>query len=47
MRGLFIVFEGIDRTGKSTQSKLLHDALENSVPLRFPERSTVTGQMIS
>jgi len=28
-RGLLIVFEGLDRCGKSTQVKLLHDYLKN------------------
>ena len=39
-RGAFIVFEGIDRCGKTTQSKRLVDALVGSghkaVHMRFP-----------
>jgi dTMP kinase len=39
-RGTFMVFEGIDRCGKSTQSKLLTDALneqgKKTIHMRFP-----------
>lgn len=39
-RGAFIVLEGIDRTGKTTQAKLLVDFLASknvpSVSMRFP-----------
>ena len=28
-RGLFIVFEGLDHSGKTTQSKLLFETLKN------------------
>ena len=49
-RGLFIVFEGLDKTGKSTQSKLLVDTLNKSnMPTRlykFPDRTTAIGTMI-
>lgn len=49
-RGAFIVFEGIDRCGKSTQIKKLADYLtergHNIVCMRFPERSTPIGQTI-
>lgn len=50
MRGLFFVFEGLDRSGKSTQSKLLAKCLEEEgkkVAWRcFPDRSTPIGLLI-
>eukprot|EP00419_Tripos_fusus_P024961 CAMPEP_0172715860 /NCGR_PEP_ID=MMETSP1074-20121228/67786_1 /TAXON_ID=2916 /ORGANISM="Ceratium fusus, Strain PA161109" /LENGTH=334 /DNA_ID=CAMNT_0013540481 /DNA_START=64 /DNA_END=1068 /DNA_ORIENTATION=+ len=49
-RGLFFVFEGLDRSGKSTQSKLLAKCLEEEgkrVAWRcFPDRSTPIGMLI-
>lgn len=48
-RGLFFVFEGLDRSGKSTQSKLLHKHLENAGKVKwmcFPNRETASGQVI-
>jgi dTMP kinase len=48
-RGLFFVFEGLDRSGKSTQSKLLHKRLEEAGPVKwmcFPNRSTAVGVLI-
>jgi len=49
-RGFFFVFEGLDRSGKSTQSKLLAKCLEeegNKVAWRcFPDRSTPNGMLI-
>ncbi|EGG03063.1 uncharacterized protein MELLADRAFT_44639 [Melampsora larici-populina 98AG31] len=49
-RGAFVVIEGLDRCGKSTQCKILADRLTNagrSVELmRFPDRETVIGKMI-
>eukprot|EP00928_Gymnodinium_smaydae_P090901 TRINITY_DN74610_c0_g1_i1.p1 TRINITY_DN74610_c0_g1~~TRINITY_DN74610_c0_g1_i1.p1 ORF type:complete len:309 (-),score=79.92 TRINITY_DN74610_c0_g1_i1:112-978(-) len=49
-RGLFVVFEGLDRSGKSTQSKRLTKHLEEApggVKWRcFPDRSTPSGALI-
>lgn len=50
-RGAFIVFEGCDRCGKSTQSRQLFTFLENlSIPVKymaFPERTSNIGQVIN
>lgn len=50
-RGALIIFEGLDRIGKTTQSKLLHDYLTNNCSilcerLSFPDRSTQIGALI-
>jgi len=48
-RGLFFVFEGLDRSGKSTQSKMLASRLEKTGPVKwmcFPNRSTAVGTLI-
>ena len=49
-RGAFIVIEGIDRSGKTTQSKLLVDKLcshgISSTRICFPDRSTAIGKVI-
>uniref|UniRef100_M4B3S6 Thymidylate kinase n=1 Tax=Hyaloperonospora arabidopsidis (strain Emoy2) TaxID=559515 RepID=M4B3S6_HYAAE len=51
-RGAFLLFEGLDRCGKTTQTKLLHEALTSSSPsisstlLHFPDRSTAIGKSI-
>jgi dTMP kinase len=48
-RGLFFVFEGLDRSGKSTQSKLLTSKLEKAGPVKwmcFPNRATAVGTLI-
>eukprot|EP00884_Botryococcus_braunii_P015929 jgi/Botrbrau1/3019/Bobra.0070s0015.1 len=50
-RGAFIVLEGADRAGKSTQCKMLVEKLQalgvNSELWRFPDRLTEIGQMIN
>ena len=48
-RGKFILFEGCDGSGKTTQAKILHESgiLGKSVSMRFPERTTALGKMCS
>ncbi len=46
-RGALIVFEGLDRSGKSTQSKLLHNAIMNSSLHAFPNISSPIGSIIN
>ncbi|KAI8933082.1 hypothetical protein NX059_009726 [Plenodomus lindquistii] len=50
-RGQLIVFEGLDRAGKSTQCEKLVADLRNDgravMHLRFPDRTTPIGQMIN
>lgn len=49
-RGALIVVEGLDRSGKTTQVKLLEDrflkAGKKVKTMRFPDRTTPIGQMI-
>mmetsp|Transcript_30529 Transcript_30529/g.94552 ORF Transcript_30529/g.94552 Transcript_30529/m.94552 type:complete len:214 (-) Transcript_30529:32-673(-) len=49
-RGAFVVFEGVDRAGKSTQCKLLAEGLRakgrDAKLINFPDRSTEIGKMI-
>ncbi|CAK9015181.1 unnamed protein product [Durusdinium trenchii] len=50
-RGLFLVFEGLDRSGKSTQSKKLEEYLSKVGPgpvkwMCFPNRKTPIGSAI-
>ncbi|TPX33477.1 dTMP kinase [Synchytrium microbalum] len=49
-RGALIVFEGGDRSGKSTQAATCRDKLikcgHHAVLLRYPDRTTPTGQII-
>ncbi|KAL4759449.1 bifunctional thymidylate/uridylate kinase [Aspergillus foveolatus] len=49
-RGVLIVVEGLDRAGKSSQCKLLHNILQEggrSVKyIRFPDRTTPIGKLI-
>ena len=50
-RGTFIVFEGCDRSGKSTACKRLVDFLneknEKAKLMRFPDRTTEVGSAIN
>ncbi|KAH9479825.1 Thymidylate kinase [Psilocybe cubensis] len=49
-RAPFIVIEGLDRSGKTTQTSKLHSRLQqNGIEaslLKFPDRTTAIGQMI-
>lgn len=50
-RGALIVFEGLDRSGKSTQCNILNHYLLFHLPtevevVRFPNRSTAIGKLI-
>ncbi|KAL2203339.1 thymidylate kinase [Sarocladium strictum] len=49
-RGAFIVLEGLDRSGKTTQVKLLEERLTQAGKkvqvMRFPDRTTTIGKMI-
>ncbi|KAG8163601.1 hypothetical protein KVR01_006898 [Diaporthe batatas] len=51
VRGAFIVLEGLDRSGKTTQVKLLETRLAGAGRkvqlMRFPDRTTPTGQIIN
>ncbi|KAK5164498.1 Thymidylate kinase [Saxophila tyrrhenica] len=50
-RGMLVVFEGLDRSGKSTQCERLAETLrkegESVEHMRFPNRITPIGQMIN
>ncbi|KAJ4993503.1 thymidylate kinase [Stagonosporopsis vannaccii] len=50
-RGKLIVFEGLDRAGKTTQCQMLVEALQRDGQkvkfMRFPDRTTPIGRMIN
>jgi dTMP kinase len=50
-RGAFIVFEGVDRCGKTTQTSLLVKHLLQlglaAVAMNFPDRTTMVGNLIN
>ena len=49
-RGAFILFEGIDRCGKTTQTKHLVDYMKSKTEtelIRFPNRESCIGQLIN
>ncbi|KAL5112934.1 Thymidylate kinase [Taenia crassiceps] len=51
-KGLFVVLEGLDRVGKSTQARMLAEALSGiygaeTYLLGFPDRSTPIGRWLS
>ena len=49
-RGKFIVFEGLDRSGKTTASRHLAQLLEKSSPVKlisFPNRTSPIGKLIN
>ena len=46
-RGLLIVFEGLDRTGKTTHCKrIVKELSDKAKMMRFPDRTTVIGGLI-
>lgn len=46
-RGRLILIEGLDRSGKSSQAKILEERLKDSKLVKFPERSTKVGAIIN
>lgn len=48
--GKFIVFEGLDRSGKTTASKLIYDKISSQRPaelISFPNRTSLIGKLIN
>lgn len=45
-RGLLILIEGLDRSGKTTQCQRIQSQIPNSHLIRFPDRTTPIGQQI-
>ena len=48
-KGIFVVFEGLDRSGKTTMVNALHDRMSKDMVVRkigFPNRSTALGRVI-
>lgn len=43
--GLLIVFEGVDRSGKSSQIQLLHDFLHTKFPTKSVHRLSFPGTL--
>lgn len=46
-RGLFVVFEGGDRCGKTTQLQMLAAEFPEAIQIRFPDRDTEIGKLIN
>lgn len=47
MRGHLILIEGLDRSGKTTQTQILHNAIPSSSLIKFPDRTTKIGTIIN
>ena len=47
MRGRLVVLEGIDKSGKSTQSKLISEKISPCFRMSFPNRNTVIASTIN
>lgn len=46
-KGIFVVIEGVDGIGKSTQCRMLADRYPNSYLLSSPDRTLHTGKLIN
>jgi dTMP kinase len=46
MTGKLIVFEGLDRSGKTTQCKLLQSHIKHSIYMKFPYRESYSGKLL-
>lgn len=47
MRGNLILVEGLDRSGKTTQTQILHERIKDSALVKFPDRSTPIGAILN